>query len=456
MKTSKLGKILIVALFLMLFVLVLTVSAGAETKTVAANADLSDAIASAAAGDVLELSGGTYTEADPITIDKNLTIQGTGTVNGGAPIFNIAEGVTVTFGGSVKYVGGGIGVSIQGTNTNVTFKDSVCFETTSRVYSDLNNAYTSTVTVQDNVLFKSGSYAIDFDGNATTTGTRAKKTVVVTGATFNCQHGIVFNVDYVEASATVTNVTMVNKNTCFYATNNNGTTVFTVNGGSYTSTSKDKIAMLGGNASSTTTASFTDVTFTTNAFSSNAGALCAEGRSKVTMTVKNATLNFPQTAILLCNGSTLNATLENVTATCRDLINENDSAGKADVTVKGTSSITCSAGIFSDGTATNGSYMKVDLESGSIKSLAICTDTYYAKLDMTVPSTLNVKGGSVELEQYGAKHGNVTVNVTGGTFTVNGVDASVLDNAAGVAKIGDTTYDTLEAAIAAAAAGDKN
>ena len=149
MKTSKLGKILIVALFVMLFALVLTVSAGAETKTVAADADLSDAITSAAAGDVLELSGGTYTEADPIAIDKNLTIQGSGTVNGGAPIFNIAEGVTVTFGGSVKYVGAGIGVSIQGTNTNVTFKDTVCFETTSRVYSDLNNAYTSTVTVQD-------------------------------------------------------------------------------------------------------------------------------------------------------------------------------------------------------------------------------------------------------------------------------------------------------------------
>jgi len=454
MKTSKLGKILIVALFLMLFTLVLTVATSAATVTVAADGDLSTAISGAAAGDVIELSGGTYTEADPITIDKNLTIQGTGTVNGGAPIFNIAEGVTVTFGGSVKYVGTGIGVSIQGTNTNVTFKDSVCFETTNRVYQDLNNAYTSTVTVQDNVLFKSGSYAIDFDGNATTTGTRAKKTVVVTGATFNCQHGIVFNADYIEASATVTNVTMVNKNTSFYATNNNGITVITVNGGSYTSTSKDKIAMLGGNGSSTTTASFTDVTFTTNAMASNAGALTAEGGSKVTMTLKNATLNFSQTAILLCNGSTLNATLENVTATGRDIVNENGKNGNATITLKGNSAYTCSTGIFSDGTA-EGSSIVLNVESGvKITSYALCSDTNLAKLAMAVPSTLNVKGGSVELEMYSARHNNVTVSVTGGTLTVNGIDASVLDNASAVAKIGDTPYDTLEAAIAAAAPGD--
>jgi hypothetical protein len=223
----------------MLFTLVLTVATSAATTNVAANADLSDAIANAADGDVLVLGGGTYTETT-ITIDKNLTIQGTGTVNGGSkdnPLFKIAAGKTVTFGGSVVYkttADKSDGVYINGTGTTVNFKDSVRFEVKRHVYHDKTNSYNSTVTVVGSAYFK-GNYAIAFEQGTTAAG---KKTVTMSGGIFECNYGIVFNADGITAKATVTGGTINNNNACFYAANKGtgATTEITISGGTFTFT----------------------------------------------------------------------------------------------------------------------------------------------------------------------------------------------------------------------------
>jgi len=478
MKTSKLGKILLVALFLMLFTLVLTVAVGAETKNVAANADLSDAIGSAAPGDVLVLGGGTYTEADSITIGKNLTIQGSGTVNGGAPIFNIAQDVTVTFGGSVKYTGTGVGVQIAGTNTTVNFMDSVHFEVSGNVYSDGNNGYNSTVSVANSAYFK-GNYAIDFANGGSGAGT---KTVTMSGGTFACNHGIVFNADGVTAKATITGGTTNNKNSSVYNTNVGGTTTVEISNVTFASTaSGDRIfynkissgsatftinsgtfnaayALFlneGGNA----TLNINGGTLNSNQVNSNAGAIFASGGAHLTVNATGGTINATRTAIFGASGAItiatrLTATVDGATATGRDILNENGENGHLDVTIKGSSEVTVSGGLVSDGTATN-SDIVLNIQGGKVKAFSLATDTNYAKVSMGVPTTLNVSGGELTLDVYSIVQTGLTVNVTGtGVIKVGSANVATLNNTTAVAQIGNTPYDTLEAAIAAAAPGD--
>lgn len=452
MKTSKLGKILIVALFVMLFALVLTVAAGAETKNVASDADLAAAISGAADGDVLVLGGGTY-NVGTITIDKNLTIQGTGTVNGGSadnPLFKIAAGKTVTFGGSVVYkttADKSDGVYINGTGTTVNFTENVRFETKRHVYHDKTNSYNSTVTVAGSAYFK-GSYAIAFEQGTTAAGT---KTVTMSGGTFECNHGIVFNADYIDAKATVTGGTITNVDTCFYATNANGNTEITVSGGTF-STKNNQLFMLGGNASSNTL-TVTGGTFSSPRSNNNNGAIWFDGGGTNTANLSNASFNVGAQALFGCNSSTLNATLENVTAKCRELMNENSKNGKLTFTVKGTSDITCYTGIFSDGNK-DGSSMKLTVAGGTIKAPGIISTGNANKASIAVATTLEITGGTVELDYFSGMMSNLTLTVNGGVLKANGVDIATLNNTSAVAQVGETTYDTLQAAIEAAQPGD--
>ena len=90
------GKILVVALFVLLFTLLLTVSASAATHDVATEADLTTALTNAADGDTINVTEDiTLTAA--ITLNKQLTFEGNGktitTSTVGVP-FNVESDVT--------------------------------------------------------------------------------------------------------------------------------------------------------------------------------------------------------------------------------------------------------------------------------------------------------------------------------------------------------------------------
>jgi hypothetical protein len=139
MKKSYLSKILAVVFFVLLFAVVLTVSVGAKTTDVAAGTGtLSAAINAAEAGDVLNLTGGTYHEAG-LTVTKSLTIQGSGSVISSSTIFNIKGDAVLTLGGSVAYSNtASVGFSVQSDAVTVNFKDSVSFSTTKQFFQDSN------------------------------------------------------------------------------------------------------------------------------------------------------------------------------------------------------------------------------------------------------------------------------------------------------------------------------
>ncbi len=195
MKKLHLSKILTVAFFVLLFAVVLTVSVGAKTTDVAAGSGtLSAAINDADPGDVLNLTGGEYTESATIEVGKSLTIQGSGTVTSATDIFKITGAdVEMNLGGSVFYTStksNGRGIYIAASNFTVNFKDSVNMTTGAHCVEDMAGcAGTVTVSVASGTTVKStGAACFNFDNN---TGTNVDVKVTILGGTLTAASNIV-------------------------------------------------------------------------------------------------------------------------------------------------------------------------------------------------------------------------------------------------------------------------
>ena len=293
MKTSKLGKILAVALFVMLFAALLTLTSNAATTTVTTADQFTSAVTNAAAGDTITVNGDITLSAS-LTVTKNLTINGTGTVTGAAPIFTVNEGATLTLGGAVTYKGEGVGVQINGNNTTVNFKENVRFEVTSHGYSESNNAWTSTVTVSDEAYIKS-NWAIAFQ-NGGTGSAAVKKTVTITGGTFEGNHGVVFNCQGVTAQLNLSGLTINNVYSSVYVTNT-GTSTLTLGKANLKSTAtNDRVVYLNGGTCNLTV----DGTTITSA---NYGIQQSNGCSLANITIESGTITAAKTGIRVESGA---------------------------------------------------------------------------------------------------------------------------------------------------------
>ena len=239
MKKSYLSKILAVVFFVLLFAVVLTVSVGAEEHTIPAGdaAALQSAVASAAAGDTITLSGGEYALTGSLSVTKSMTIQGSGTVALNNTILNVSgTGTELTLGGSVIYQNKGDtgrGISVNSPDITITIKDSVKFDVWANAIQDsANSTGTTTVNVISGTLTSRG-------GNCAHFGIGKGNVVLTIGnGTFNGTANICFNfaANVNNVKITVENGTFNAKQHCFNMEGCTGTAEVTLKGGTFTTT----------------------------------------------------------------------------------------------------------------------------------------------------------------------------------------------------------------------------
>ncbi|MBQ8342347.1 MAG: hypothetical protein IJY22_08270 [Clostridia bacterium] len=222
MKTRKLGKLLLVALFAVLFAALLVVQVGAEEAEVTNEAVLitadnqstaygtvAEAVAAAKDGDTIELIGANTIGAT-ITIDKNLTItgaEGSTVTASGVSLFNVKNGAKLTLGGYTAWSTNKSCISVGEGGAHVVLTDAVQLtsignDTQGAIFSDYTGNDDSTLeilatTVGAPKLTTTLGWAIDYqDASSTTTGRNnysGVKTVKIIGAIFNTEYAIVYN-----------------------------------------------------------------------------------------------------------------------------------------------------------------------------------------------------------------------------------------------------------------------
>lgn len=157
---------------------------------------LRDAIASAQAGDTIDLTGrsGSITLASELVIDKNLTVAGPGAQelkisgNEATRVFRIASGATATIADVTVTAGGGVsaGGGILNAGSLTLNRINLIGNAASREGGGISNNGPSLVmtdcTVKDNDVVASGTYA---QGGGLYSYVGAGSTLLVTGCTFS-------------------------------------------------------------------------------------------------------------------------------------------------------------------------------------------------------------------------------------------------------------------------------
>ena len=182
MKNRKLGKILLVALFAVLFAALLVVNASAAepvTVDVTNEAELKAAVAADSTADVVNLVG-TIQVTSTVNVEKDVTITSatnatvvgkiaatTLTKGTAFKMFALADGVDVTFAGNVVYSDAGI---FLGGNNTLTLMDAVQLLPGINCHAIVDTSATSTtVTIKDDALVE-GKWAVYYHATATEEG----------------------------------------------------------------------------------------------------------------------------------------------------------------------------------------------------------------------------------------------------------------------------------------------
>lgn len=203
-----------------------------KTDSTMVYGSLVNLVAYAPADAVIEIAGNP--SIPTLTIDKNLTITGTGnlTATTGASLFVVQNGAKLTIGGSATYNYNAKGIVIGEGGGHVVITDTVRFTTTSgsqngaAVYDELGNVNTTVEILKSNKgapTLESKGWTIDFEGADDTPYATTKK-VYITGGTFTGSHNIVYNVGGVTADVYVNGATftatsqVVYINNCYFAT----------------------------------------------------------------------------------------------------------------------------------------------------------------------------------------------------------------------------------------------
>lgn len=457
MKTNKLGKILVVALFVMLFALVLTVSVGAADATVTTADDLTTALDSAVSGDTITVSSTVEITVDTVlTVPAGVTVTG---AEGAAPLFKVTgENVTLTVSGEgaingtaniIETAANGVTVVLNGCTLTATGNDN-----NGSIVYDAVNANSTTVEIAGAKLVSSIGWAVNFHDD-TTTGT-GTKTVKMSAGTIEAECVFVWNTKLADlpvsleltgGSITATNsivylqlahntnkadvklsgATLKNTSSNSIMTIGTGTAAdVTVSAG--TVTSSDNFASVSGSKASSITISGGTITSTKNDI--NGGLIWVSTCTDTTrVTVTGGKITSLQTPLVGIDGGSNAVHVEtSISGTAEinthSLINENGGKGKHDVTVSGGKIVLVDRVFHDDGGDAMTGYLKVTMTGGEITAENIFDNVP----SMCCPCTFTIQGGTYN----------------GGTYVQE----------TNVAKIGETYYATLQAALNAANDGD--
>lgn len=472
MKTNKLGKILVVALFVMLFVLVLTVSVNAANTDVTTAEGLTTALGSAASGDTV-----TVTATIPITADTTINVPEGVTVQGSVnPLFKVTGAnatLTVTGKGAIngtaniiEAAANGVKIVLNGGSLTTTGNAN-----DGAIVIDRAVDTNTTVEITGATLKTDLGWAIDFYKNDTE-GT-GKKVIKMTAGSLTAEHAIVFNTNKADLSIDIqlSGGTHSGKNSVVYLrvahSTNQATVAFsgatisnsavdvgtsaklncTMSAGTF-STANYAFKISG---SANATVNMTGGEIISAMVHNNEGLFFANSaNATLSATVSGGKISAPKLALLgTASKSTGNAqiTISNATVTCFDVINSN-SGGNGSVTIGTGADVTSSFGILSTG----GAYTQiaVNVTGGSLKAPHLCSNGGKAEYVMAGATLLNVSGGTVTVENAATVR-SMTTTVTGGTLAMGGKTfaAAAVENTTTNVK-----YDSLEAAVAAASAGD--
>ncbi len=478
MKTNKLGKILVVALFVMLFALVLTVSVNAANTDVTTADGLTTALGSAASGDTVTVTATIPIEADTtINVPEGVTVQGS--VN---PLFKVTgANVTLTVTGKgtisgtanlIEAAADGVKVLLNGGTLTTTGNDN-----SGAIVYDAAVANATTVELNGAVLTANAGWAIDFhqDGTAGT----GKKVVKMTAGSITAEHTIVFNTNGADLPVDIqlTGGSITAKNTIVYLQLKHSTNKAMVQlvGTALTVTSNDTVMSIGtstvveatmskgvattagcfvkANGNSSTTVNMTGGEITSTKVNHNEGVFFVNAaNATLSATISGGKITAPEVALVgTCSktANNVNVTITNTTVTCRDVINSN-SGGNGTVTFGEGADVTSTFAIFSTG----GPYTQiaVNVEGGTLKAPNLCSNGADLCFWMAGATLLNISGGAVTVENA-ASVDLLTTTLTDGTLTMGGATAATGE----VAK-NETTgvlYTSLKAAIEAANEGDE-
>ena len=472
MKTNKLGKILVVALFVMLFVLVLTVSVNAANTDVTTAEGLTTALGSAASGDTV-----TVTATIPITADATINVPEGVTVQGSVnPLFKVTGAnatLTVTGKGAIngtaniiEAAANGVKIVLNGGSLTTTGNDN-----DGAIVIDRAVDTNTTVEITGATLKTDLGWAIDFYKNDTE-GT-GKKVIKMTAGSLTAEHAIVFNTNKADLSIDIqlSGGTHSGKNSVVYLRVAHSTNQATVafSGATISNSAVDvgtsaklNCTMSAGtfntanyafkiSGSANATVNMTGGEIISAMVHNNEGLFFANGANVTfSATVSGGKISAPKVALLGTASKTTNnakVSITNATVTCYDVINSN-SGGNGSVTIGTGADVTSSFGILSTG----GAYTQiaVNVTGGSLKALHLCSNGGKAEYVMAGATLLNVSGGTVTVENAATVQ-SMTTTVTGGTLAMGGKTfaAAAVENTTTNVK-----YDSLEAAIAAASAGD--
>lgn len=473
MKTNKLGKILVVALFVMLFVLVLTVSVNAANTDVTTAEGLTTALGSAASGDTV-----TVTATIPITADTTINVPEGVTVQGSVnPLFKVTGAnatLTVTGKGAIngtaniiEAAANGVKIVLNSGSLTTTGNDN-----DGAIVIDRAVDTNTTVEITGATLKTDAGWAIDFYKNDTE-GT-GKKVIKMTAGSLTAEHAIVFNTNKADLPIDIqlSGGTLSGKNSVVYLRVTHSTNQATVafSGATISNSAVDVAAntklnctmsagtfntanyafKLSGNANATV--NMTGGEIISAMVHNNEGLFFANSaNATLSATVSGGKISAPKLALLgTASKSTGNAqiTISNATVTCFDVINSN-SGGNGSVTIGTGADVTSSFGILSTG----GAYTKiaVNVTGGSLKAPHLCSNGGKAEYAMAGATLLNVSGGTVTVENAAAVD-SMSITVTGGNMTIGnavvGVGEVVQNSTTGV------KYTSLKAAVETASEGD--
>ncbi len=495
MKTNKLGKILVVALFVMLFVLVLTVSVSAANKNVTTEAELTSALSSAASGDTITVTDNfTITKTAEVKENVTLIVNSGKTLSGNdaaAPMFKVtaAKTFTVKGPGTIKGAHNIIQVAASGAKVVLnsgTLTTAGSGNSGSIVYDAvMGNA--TTVEITGATLSGANAWAVNFH-NASATGT-GKKTIKMTSGTINTAHSFVFNTNKADLpiDIQVTGGSITTKNTIVYLFVGHSTNKATINMSKVTlDNSSGSDCVIRGAVSAKTELTLSGVTATSKGrfvFQEGTGALSATVKDntkitskvvhdnqglfhfenasggKISLTFSGCEIDAPNVALFVA-GTRQNDNAVTITGSkivCRDVLNTN-SGGAATVTLGAGADVTATAAIFSNGGAGSNPTIAINVNEGStLKANYFASNGVGATGALSPVCVLNANGGTIVVEAFNHVS-NLTINYNvADTITVQG-RMMPLEFANATGAVENTTtgvkYDTLKAAIEGAAAGD--
>lgn len=437
MRRSKtFGKLLLASLLIVMFAVLLTLSASAATHEVTTEAELISALNNAADGDTVKVTKDiTLTQA--ITLNKDVTVESTGkkiststldalfSVNAdvtfkNAFLSNTKEGACLFKAGQGQ--SGSVRITCTATSISLKLIASNVF------YAEGNGSLSGTLGIR--TLVESGTTArlgyfigsstgsVTLDGGTASTSGKSLELAGSATGTLTVNSGSLTSENWIASFPDTTKGTLnYNGGTITAATHNvaitgSGTATVNMKGGTLKAPTS---FIYCNNASSTSTVSVTGGTYEGGYFCSNNGKLDVTVGGTASVTVTSGW------AFRYDNNATGSVTLQGSAAVKADYSHGfvNNAKKQVDFTIKENASFTCTnqIAVYYCGTYGEGVTNHVNILGGSITAakVAVSCDNKGGKMEIKVEGGTVTSTGSDTVNFLG--YGTVTLAVKGGVFS---------------------------------------